>query len=534
MIAACVVLLVDGLRGGNWSYWYAIDGLAVLVVGLAVMIFVAVTRPSGPGRWIAVVPLADVIGVALIWPGVQGVVPSAALLFLPPLMWIGLAFSIPIAAFGVALTFVAPLVTLAQEGGLSLSDDALLSVPVFPLVGALIAASAHVVGRLLRREFERGAEAYDRVLVTMRAQRDQAEVFRSVLDASPNAIAVMTPRGRILHRNDSFDSLVERAGLEAGTDWSDGPASHVYGEDRRTRVLLDRQMLARVASSSRSERRTIWVGAPGDQRAMSVTVRPIARGDDTIGAAFIAADITSLVDAVDVRDRFLDIAGHELRTPLTVLLGELDLLDLDGAPAGQRARLTRIEAAATRLRNIVDKVIAAGRQQVSASREVTDASLIVAQAVANWRAAADELRVDLSIREMSTFLAYVDSSLLRRALEEVLSNALRFTPPGGAVRVSVEREDGQPVIVVSDTGIGMTPGEQRRIFEKFYRTESAHRSQIPGSGLGLHIVRTICDQCGIDVSVRSAPGRGTSVRLALPSANRAPKPAPDRDVRPGR
>ena len=58
VIAACVVLLVDALRGGNWSYWFAVDGFAVLVVGLGIMIFVAVARPSGPGRWIAVVPLS--------------------------------------------------------------------------------------------------------------------------------------------------------------------------------------------------------------------------------------------------------------------------------------------------------------------------------------------------------------------------------------------------------------------------------------------------------------------------------------------
>lgn len=531
VIAACVVLLVDALRGGNWSYWFAVDGFAVLVVGLGIMIFVAVARPSGPGRWIAVVPLADLVGVALIWPGVEEAFPSAALLFLPPLMWLGLAFPLPMAALGVVLVFVAPAVALARETGASLSEDALANLPLFPLIGALVTASAYVVGRLLRTEHEHAAEAFERVLVTMRSQRDQAEVFRSVLDASPNAIAVITPRGRILHRNDAFDALVTRAGLDVGTDWSEGPASHVYGEDRSSRVRLDRKLLARVASSSRSERRTIWVGAPGDQRAMSVTVRPIARGDEPIGAAFIAADITSLVDAVDVRDRFLDIAGHELRTPLTVLLGELDLLDLDGAPPQQNERLARIEAAAMRLREVVDKVIAAGRQEVSASREVTDAALIVTQAVANWRPAADEMRVDLTVREMSSFFAYVDSYLLRRALEELLSNALRFTPPGGAVRVSVERDGERPVIVVTDTGIGMTAGEQRRMFEKFYRTDSAHRSQIPGSGLGLHIVRTICDQCGIDVSVRSTPGRGTSVRLALPPAAQTPRPGRDRDTR---
>lgn len=518
-VAACAVLLVEAARGGNWMFWSALDGLALVAVGLALMIYLTVWRPAWRGAWIAVVPVLDVAAAGMIWGATSDLVPSAALLFLPPIMWLGLAFPWPFLVAGVILSALAPAILVSRVGDPNSGDIGLLGVPMFPLVAALVGGSAYAVGRIIRSTHEGAVAAQAHVTVALRSQRDQALVFGTVLEASPNAIAVITPRGRVLHRNAAFDALTRRAGVDLGAE-SLGQG-YVYSEDRVSRFAVSRKALARLASDARPDRRTIWVGPPGDQRAVQLIVQPFSRGGERLGATVIAVDITNLVDAVDLRDRFLDTAGHELRSPLTVLMGELDLLMDEDLPPLPRARVARIGSASERLRGVIDKIIAAGREDVTASSETTDAALTVAQAVEARSELARELGVRLSLRSGGPSLADVDSRLLRRALEELISNALRFTPSGGNVEVIVESDGDRPVIVVRDNGVGMSPGEQRRMFEKFYRTEYAHRHQVSGSGLGLHIVNMICQQCEIDFDVSSAPGRGTAVRLALQPASRA-------------
>jgi hypothetical protein len=101
-------------------------------------------------------------------------------------------------------------------------------------------------------------------------------------------------------------------------------------------------------------------------------------------------------------------------------------------------------------------------------------------------------------------------------LDNLVSNAIKFTPEGGDVRVSVGPANGVVRLEVADTGIGIAPSEQDRLFQRFFRASSANEQQIPGTGLGLYIARAIVEAHGGSISVQSEPGAGTSFRIEMP------------------
>jgi signal transduction histidine kinase len=110
-----------------------------------------------------------------------------------------------------------------------------------------------------------------------------------------------------------------------------------------------------------------------------------------------------------------------------------------------------------------------------------------------------------------------DGRRLSEVLDNLLSNAIKFTPPGGSVAVRTTRRGGAAVLEVTDSGIGITPADQQRLFERFYRTDQATEDVIQGTGLGLAISKTIIDAHGGTIAVTSTPGVGTTFHIELPT-----------------
>jgi signal transduction histidine kinase len=110
-----------------------------------------------------------------------------------------------------------------------------------------------------------------------------------------------------------------------------------------------------------------------------------------------------------------------------------------------------------------------------------------------------------------------DKGHMFRILDKLVSNAIKFTPAGGDVRVSVPPANGVVRLEVADTGIGIEPQEQQRVFERFFRASTASEGQVPGTGLGLYITRAIVEAHAGSIAVRSDPGEGTSFSVELPA-----------------
>lgn len=226
------------------------------------------------------------------------------------------------------------------------------------------------------------------------------------------------------------------------------------------------------------------------------------------------------------KDDFLSTISHELRTPLTSIQGYLEMLeDGDAGPLDPRQleMVGVIGRNSTRLMQLIEDLLVINRMDtspaMSGSGQLVGVAGLVAQTVAELRPMADQGQVALEVRGDDTCEVMGDRVLLARALENVVSNGVKFTPAGGMVWLQVERVGEYVAVSCTDTGIGIPEAEQGQLFVRFARASNATAAQIQGTGLGLAIVKNIVERHGGRIDLASQVGLGTTVRLLLPSAN---------------
>jgi signal transduction histidine kinase len=215
------------------------------------------------------------------------------------------------------------------------------------------------------------------------------------------------------------------------------------------------------------------------------------------------------------------MAAHEIRTPLTAIQGSSELLlryPLDDAKRAQMVRLISEESG--RLGKLVERFLSVERLsagELELRRVPLDLAALLAATAERVRLTAERKGIRLIYTgELSGAEIEGDPELLEFAISNLLTNAVKYSPAGTSVTLALERSGDQALLHVSDQGPGMTPEESRRIFDRFYRTESAQGSEHPGFGLGLAIAREIANHHGGDLRVESTPGAGSRFTLALP------------------
>ena len=229
-----------------------------------------------------------------------------------------------------------------------------------------------------------------------------------------------------------------------------------------------------------------------------------------------------------LKDEFVASVSHELRTPLTSIRGYLELV-LEGEAGEltpqQREFLGVIDRNSNRLLHLVGDLLDVA--QIEAGRlalEVTDQELtqFVAESVQAARPVAADRGIELNLHQNGEAHVRADRTRLAQVMDNLLSNALKFTDAGGQVDVRLETSNGTAVVEVSDTGMGISAPELTQLFQRFSRTQSAGKQGIPGSGLGLWISKAIVEAHGGEITVESAVGRGTTFRVALPTMEGQP------------
>ena len=231
---------------------------------------------------------------------------------------------------------------------------------------------------------------------------------------------------------------------------------------------------------------------------------------------------TAALDASETKSQFLAPMSHELRTPMNAILGYADLLDAEvGGPLTdtQREQLARIAASARHLLQLIDEIltfsrIEAGREQVSVERFDLAELVRDTAAIVEPLASGKDLLfpVDTSA---SPLWVVSDPGKVRQILLNLLSNAVKFTD-AGEVRLALRAEGGEAVLRVADTGIGIAPEQQGRIFEAFWQVEQSSIRRAGGTGLGLSVTRHLVDMLGGTVEVVSKPGEGSTFTVRIP------------------
>lgn len=219
----------------------------------------------------------------------------------------------------------------------------------------------------------------------------------------------------------------------------------------------------------------------------------------------------------ELRRRVVADVAHELRTPLTSIQGHLEALR-DGVLPPDPPTLGALHDEAARLGRLVSDLEALARAEgagFALDRRDTDLADVVRDVSAELADRFTEKGVRLEL-DLAPARALADEDRVAQIARNLVSNALKFTPAGGRVRLSTRDRDGQALVEVSDTGIGMSADEMARAFERFWRAPGA--ADVPGSGIGLTIARELALAHGGDVTVESAPGRGSTFRVTLPAS----------------
>ena len=227
---------------------------------------------------------------------------------------------------------------------------------------------------------------------------------------------------------------------------------------------------------------------------------------------------TRLEDLIESQRAFIADASHQLRTPLTAL--RLRLENLEAEASGEEANdIADVVFEVERLSRLVDQLLELSRAG-SAGTVAVDVVDVVDQRLRLWEGVAEEqdIELGLDVDESMKCLAAMVPDGLEQVLDNLLDNAIRYSPSGGAVTVSVEREpDGSCVISVVDTGPGVPDDDIERLFDRFWRGDSDQ----PGTGLGLAIVDHLITRAGGTVSASGTPGGGLTVTVHLLSSNTA-------------
>jgi PAS domain S-box-containing protein len=231
-------------------------------------------------------------------------------------------------------------------------------------------------------------------------------------------------------------------------------------------------------------------------------------------------------DAERLKNEFFALVSHELRTPLTSIIGYLELIleeEAGEVAPEQRRFLGVIERNARRLLRLVGDLLFVAQFEagkLSLEHGTVDLEAVTREAVEAARPRA--ARVDVELEAQTEPLPPIDGDRdrLGQVVDNLISNALKFTPASGRVSVRALERDGRAVVEVQDTGMGIPEDEQARLFERFYRTASATERSIPGIGLGLSICRAIAEGHGGTIRVASEEGRGTTFTVELPLSGR--------------
>jgi two-component system phosphate regulon sensor histidine kinase PhoR len=338
----------------------------------------------------------------------------------------------------------------------------------------------------------------------------------AILSAMDDGVLAVDHRGIVVLANPSLGKALEL---------HDAPGHH-YLE-----VIRQREVGSLVEEVLRTgERREAEVELLQLRRVYTITGVPFpGESGAPHGAILSFNDATERHRLEAIRRDFVANASHELRTPLTSIRGFVEALE-DGAvaePQTAQRFLGKIRTHADRMAALVEDLLELGRLESGArppEPEETRPAEVAEDVVASFAGAATRKDVSLRCHDRGAPAVLTDPERLRRILENLVDNAVKYTPTGGRVEVTTAAGPGGSARVeVADNGPGIAAEHLARIFERFYRVDRARSRELGGTGLGLSIVKHLAEGMGASVSVESEPGKGTRFAVSLPAALPAPE-----------
>ncbi|MFE4198358.1 sensor histidine kinase [Paenarthrobacter sp. NPDC056912] len=465
------------------------------------------------------IPILDMVSIAFGREGGQEALTGLSVLVVLPVIWLCASGLYP--RLAITLSFLGPLaivwIPLFIRG--TVTEQALTKPLLFPILILGIGVSVSVLTLSMVRQ-QRALEEKDEALKEMlNASTKQERLLNTVMEALPLGVVAVD--------GDGHDILMNRRqrqthGLASPPDNDDPNESQllVFDTDRTTPLQVDRRPVRRAVLGERFTDQLVWLGSGKDQRAFTASARPMVEDSGKFaGSVVVFSDVTDLVNALAAKDDFVANVSHEFRTPLTSILGYVELIldEPHGLDAGSRNQLDIVRRNAERLLTLVSDLLAVRSGQIVIQPHAVDVAELVRGSVNSAEPRAAKAGIRLSMDVPDALEAHVDSSRIAQVLDNLVSNAIKYSPDGGDVQVAAWEDSDFVFCRVTDTGMGMNEEEQAEAFTKFFRAGGVRNSTIPGVGLGLPISKAIVEAHGGTITLQSEPGRGTTFTVKMPA-----------------
>ncbi len=517
VLAASVVIisvLVAALQPELFASWkFIVGSLAIIALTIATL---AVPWSRLPKNAVLAVPFLDAIAIGFVASQTE---LRFGYLWVFPVMWVAMYFRAVV--LGGLLATIG--IILLVDSAMTTSSTSALRIFIVLLSLTFIGITAHLAMRqmgALRRVLQRQARRLAETLDRRSAQERRTTEILNGVDAG---VARVSPAGTMLMVNDAYARLYGLDPLDVNL-----PAKSVeYTGLRGMPVPLSERPLARAARGEVFTDARVWLfTGEGEWRVLSVSSKRLSGSDrDDASVLLLAHDVTAITHAQRERERLSAIASHELKHPLTVMIGNADLAleDEDVSPR-TRERLETILRASERVLEMTSSMLKTSRTAFEGRESYDDIDVrqIVIDSVDSFRptATAHDVAIDLEVHQ--ALPATADGFRMRQVVDNLVSNAIKYTPREGDVRIVGSLDDDTVSLTVSDTGIGIAPEDLPNIMTPYFRTSTA-KETASGTGLGLGIAREIVAAHGGTLTIESEPGAGTSVTVQLPRF--APDPA---------
>lgn len=478
-------------------------------------------------RWVPVVVcLVDFAAIGLLRYGTHLEFGIIGVLAVFPAAWLAHTYLWP----GAALAGVATLaVTIVPEvaSSTAFTVHAGVRMILLPLVVAVVVVAVVVITEHTTHQERELQREHARLDAALTQSESTSLLLDAMLESLDTGLLAVDSTGGVIRANTTTRDLYALTLPVAESEEGASHARAVFAADRTS--PLSREMLPSELArrGEQATGRLMWFGLPsGRQRAISANiVRIVDAGGVDRGALVAYHDVTELMEAIEAKDRFVGTVSHELRTPLTSIMGYLELIAEDDSSgdyplsAETREYVTIARRNAEQLLSLVSDLLTTAQIDSGALRLTTDEtslSTLVAEAVEAARPRFEDAQITLTATVVPTVPQEIDRRRMAQVIENLLSNALKYTPAGGCVTVTTSTVLDASVLTVTDTGIGMSRADLGKMFTKFFRAESARQNRIQGFGLGLVICRAIVEAHGGRLRIDSALGRGTKVSAVLP------------------
>lgn len=334
--------------------------------------------------------------------------------------------------------------------------------------------------------------------------------WSALFDLLEEGVLAVGPAKRVMIANRSVAPLLGRPASDA--------IGKLFWEILRHRGIND--MVDRTVAGGPGETGEIPMTAEGE-RLYRVTAAPFAAPDGT-GVLLTFVDLTQTRRLESARKDFVANVSHELKTPLTALRASLDTL-LEGALEDKdhaRDFLATAVEQVDRLHRLIEELLTLSRLEKTGAPPAPatcDAAEVAHRVLTALAPIAKKFDVTLDPPTTSPGVsAPLSADELSQVLMNLCDNAIKFNRPGGRVTVTATAETGRVVIAVRDTGVGVAPEDQPRVFERFYRADKARAKDTGGTGLGLAIVKHIVENRRGSVRLESTPGEGSLIEVSFP------------------